>query len=114
MSALEILVLDIFQRHPLPGRNVVAHSDVAPRRKADPGELFDWSRLYKCGIGVWPKDGQCDGMNEQQAEFLLRNFGYETDDLGKTLKAFQRHFRPGEVNGKLDSETVQLLSGLAQ
>jgi N-acetylmuramoyl-L-alanine amidase len=114
VSALEILVLDILQRHPLPGRNVVAHSDVAPRRKVDPGELFDWSRLYKCGIGFWPKDGQCDGMNEQQAGFLLRDFGYETDDLGKTLEAFQRHFRPGEVNGKLDSETVQLLSGLAQ
>ena len=112
MSALEILVLDIFQRHPLPGRNVVAHSDVAPRRKADPGELFDWSRLYKCGIGVWPKDGQGDDINDQQAGILLRDFGYETDDLGKTLKAFQRHFRPAEVSGKLDSETIQLLSGL--
>ena len=114
MAALEILVLDIFQRHPLPGRNVVAHSDVAPRRKADPGELFDWSRLYKSGIGVWPQDGQNNGMNEQQAGILLRDFGYETDDLGKTLEAFQRHFRPGIVNGKLDSDTVQLLSGLAQ
>ena len=51
-------------------------------------------------------------MNDQQAETLLRNFGYEIDNLGKTLEAFQRRFRPIEINGKLDSETVQLLSGL--
>ena len=112
MAALETLVLDIVQRHPLPRRNVVGHSDVAPRRKVDPGELFDWSRLYKCGIGVWPEGGEGGGMNEQQAGVLLRDFGYEIDDLSKTLAAFQRHFRPVEINGKLDSETVQLLSGL--
>jgi N-acetylmuramoyl-L-alanine amidase len=114
MSALETLILNILQRHPLPGRNVVGHSDVAPRRKADPGELFDWSRLYKCGIGVWPKDSKGSGMTKQQAGILLRNFGYETSDLGKTLEAFQRHFRPVEINGKLDSETAQLLRGLEQ
>ena len=112
MASLETLVLDILKRHPIPKRNVVGHSDVAPRRKTDPGELFDWFRLYKCGIGIWPKNGMAKSMNYQQAGILLRDFGYEIDDLGKTLEAFQRRFRPIEINGKLDSETVQLLSGL--
>ena len=112
MAALDTLVLEIVQRHLIAGRNVVGHSDVAPRRKDDPGELFDWPRLYKCGIGVWPEEGQGGDMDEQQAGILLRDFGYETDDLGKTLEAFQRHFRPAEINGKLDPETAQLLSGL--
>ncbi len=112
MASLETLVLDILKRHPIPKRNVVGHSDVAPRRKTDPGELFDWFRLYKCGIGIWPKNGMAKSMNDQQAGILLRDFGYEIDDLGKTLEAFQRRFRPIEINGKLDSETVQLLSGL--
>jgi len=112
MAALYTLVLEIVQRHLIPGRNVVGHSDVAPRRKDDPGELFDWPRLYKCGIGVWPEEGQGGDMDEQQAGILLRDFGYETDDLGKTLEAFQRHFRPAEINGKLDLETAQLLGGL--
>jgi len=112
MVALETLALDILKRHPMPKRNVVGHSDIAPRRKVDPGELFDWFRLYKCGIGTWPENGEAKSMNDQQAGILLRKFGYEIDDLGKTLEAFQRHFRPIKINGKLDSETVQLLSGL--
>lgn len=114
MFALETLALDILKRHPLPARNVVGHSDVAPRRKVDPGELFDWFRLYKRGIGVWPENGRAKKMNERQAGILLRDFGYEIIDLGKTLEAFQRHFRPFEINGKLDSETIKLLSGLVK
>lgn len=114
MVALEKLALDILKRYPLPGRNIVGHSDVAPRRKADPGELFDWFRLYKLGIGVWPENGQEKKINERQAGMLLREFGYEITDMGKTLEAFQRHFRPFEINGKLDSETIKLLSGLVK
>ena len=112
MSALETLALDILERHPMPGRNVVGHSDVAPRRKVDPGELFDWFRLYKRGIGVWPENVQEKKINERQAVTLLRDFGYEIIDMVKTLEAFQRHFRPFEINGKLDNETISLLSAL--
>lgn len=113
MAALETLVLEIIQRHPIPGRNVVGHSDVAPRRKEDPGELFDWFRLHKYGIGLWPEDGQGIDMDEQQAGILLQDFGYEIEDMGKTLAAFQRHFRPAEINGKLDEETAGLLKSLS-
>jgi N-acetylmuramoyl-L-alanine amidase len=112
MIALEMLALDILDRHPVPGRNVVGHSDVAPRRKEDPGELFDWFRLYKSGIGVWPKNIKGKKMNKRQASMLLREFGYEIDDVVKTLEAFQRHFRPTKIDGGLDIETMQLINGL--
>ena len=112
MAALEILAIDILKRHPVPGRNVVGHSDVAPCRKEDPGELFDWFRLHKRGIGVWPESVKCKNINEHCASTLLRSFGYEINDFGKTLKAFQRHFRPTKVDGELDTETIQLLNGL--
>ena len=114
MAALEILVLDILKRYPVPGRNIVGHSDVAPRRKEDPGELFDWFRLYKNGIGFWPENVKGKKINKQQASKLLQNFGYEIDDFVKTLVAFQRHFRPTKIDGELDIETVQLLNGLEQ
>ena len=54
MMALETLALDILARHPIPSRNVVGHSDIAPTRKIDPGELFDWRGLAAKGIGMWP------------------------------------------------------------
>ena len=112
MTSLEILALEILKRHPVPGRNVVGHSDVAPRRKEDPGELFDWYRLHKSGVGVWPERVNNKNINKRQASMLLSGFGYEINDLGKTLEAFQRHFRPTKIDGELDSETMQLLNGL--
>ena len=116
MAALIELAGDIVGRHPIPARNVVAHSDVAPRRKMDPGELFDWRRLAAAGVGLWPVEGEAalvgsDGSDSIAA--LLTEIGYETDDLFATLKAFQRHFRPSRVNGRLDFETARLLTGLA-
>jgi N-acetylmuramoyl-L-alanine amidase len=50
------LAADIVARHPIPGRNVVGHSDVAHRRRMEPGELFDWPRLAAAGIGLWPEE----------------------------------------------------------
>lgn len=116
MAALIELAGDIVGRHPIPARNVVAHSDVAPRRKMDPGELFDWRRLATAGVGLWPVEGEAalvgsDGSDTIAA--LLTEIGYETDDLFATLKAFQRHFRPSRVNGRLDFETARLLTGMA-
>ena len=54
MAALEDLAAELLSRHPIPARNVVGHSDVAPGRKTDPGERFDWARLAAAGIGLWP------------------------------------------------------------
>jgi N-acetylmuramoyl-L-alanine amidase len=54
MAAVCDLCLDVLARHPIPARNVVGHSDVAPDRKEDPGELFDWEGLAANGVGLWP------------------------------------------------------------
>src|SRR5207247_2688084 len=54
MAAVEALCRDILSRHRIPPYRVVGHSDIAPDRKADPGELFDWPRLARAGIGLWP------------------------------------------------------------
>ena len=113
MAALLELASDIVARHPIPPRNVVGHSDVAPRRKMDPGELFDWPRLARAGVGLWPEaSGECV-MDEDAVRRMLSTIGYEAEDLFATLKAFQRHFRPARVNGRLDRETARLAKALA-
>lgn len=113
MTALLELALDITARHPVPARNVVAHADVAPRRKMDPGELFQWRWLARAGVGLWPEEA-CDLILEPDLiRGLLASIGYEIEDFFATLKAFQRHFRPERVNGRLDFETARLIKGLA-
>jgi N-acetylmuramoyl-L-alanine amidase len=113
MAALLELASDIVARHPIPRRNVVGHSDVAPRRKMDPGELFDWRRLARAGIGLWPgESGECV-IEENAVRLMLSTIGYENEELFATLKAFQRHFRPARVDGRLDRETARLAKALA-
>lgn len=113
MRALEELALDIVARHAIAARNVVGHSDVAPRRKQDPGELFDWLRLHRAGLGLWPLNPRPCVLDAEQAIKILAAIGYETDDLTSTLIAFQRRYRPSKMDGVLDEETAGLLRGLA-
>ncbi|MEX1204450.1 MAG: N-acetylmuramoyl-L-alanine amidase [Dongiaceae bacterium] len=121
MAALEELARDILARHPIPAARVLGHSDVAPGRKTDPGELFDWRRLAAAGIGLWPEpmaDGDAvPDIAEVQAG--LARFGYEVAASGildatteVALAAFQRHFRPRRINGRPDAETARLLDAL--
>ncbi|MBE0531686.1 MAG: N-acetylmuramoyl-L-alanine amidase [Rhodospirillales bacterium] len=112
MAALIALARDIVARHPIPPTNVLGHSDVAPRRKTDPGELFDWPRLAAAGIGRWPT-GAAAGRGNDDVAGLLAAVGYETVDLEKTVEAFQRHFRPARIDGTMDDETLGLLRMLA-
>lgn len=112
MRALEDLAMDIVRRHPIPTHNVVGHSDVAPTRKMDPGELFDWARLAAAGIGEWPGDGATCIMDWGEVIRGLGCYGYDTRDRVMALKAFQRRFRPSRVTGRIDFETVRRLSGL--
>jgi len=113
LAAVEELTRDIVRRHAIPARNVVGHSDVAPTRKMDPGELFDWPRLARAGIGLWPEEADDCPMDPEVIRGLLDDIGYDTADPVAALRAFQRHFRPDRVNGRLDFETVRLLKGLA-
>jgi N-acetylmuramoyl-L-alanine amidase len=115
MAATIGLARGLLARHPIAAGNVVGHSDIAPRRKADPGELFDWRRLAAKGIGLWPDPAdQLLPMDQATVADLLARIGYETVDLRASLKALQRHFRPARVNGRLDFETARLLQGLAE
>lgn len=118
MVALIELGQTILARHPIPAARVLGHSDVAPSRKIDPGELFDWQALAKAGIGLWPAPaaGPSDLASVQQA---LARYGYEVEVSGvpdapttQSLQAFQRHFRPARIDGAPDEETAALLHGL--
>lgn len=111
ITALILLASGILRRHEIPSRNVVGHSDVAPSRKQDPGELFDWKRLAQAGIGLWPEPRPAD-----PADFpaMLAEYGYAvaSDSAGESIEAFQRHFRPSRIDGEGDEECAQLLAGL--
>ncbi len=119
IDALMELGRGILGRHPIPARNVVGHSDVAPTRKEDPGELFPWPRLHSGGLGLWPFDGdeRAAVPAPESAAALLAGYGYDVADLAAAVTAFQRHFRPGRLDGRLDEETagrlLRLLAAVA-
>ena len=111
MAALCDLCRGILARHPIPAWNVVGHSDVAPDRKEDPGEFFDWEGLAANGVGLWPREA---GRDDGDALHLLGAIGYRTDlPLPVLLRAFQRHWRPGRVDGVADAETLARLHAVA-
>ncbi len=129
MDAVEALCLDIFSRHKIPPQRVLAHSDVAPQRKRDPGEKFDWQRLAKAGIGLWVQPepiGSDDGLGPgdegdevNTLQTALRSFGYGLDASGSydeatlsVVRAFQRHWRPDRVDGLADASTIRTLDRL--
>lgn len=110
MAAVADLCLEILGRHSIPVCNVIGHSDVSPDRKQDPGELFDWQGLAANGIGLWPK---VDGPAEGDARALLGRIGYRTDlELPVLVTAFQRHWRPEQVNGVADAGTLARMQGV--
>jgi N-acetylmuramoyl-L-alanine amidase len=111
IASLIALSLQIQARWPIPARNVVGHSDVAPSRKQDPGELFPWRRLAGQGIGLWPEAA----IPHDDIGTMLRAYGYGWEDpaeLPLVLTAFQRHFRPACCDGRPDAEIAALLAGL--
>ena len=110
MAALIGLAGDILARHPIPAQNVVGHSDVAPMRKQDPGELFDWRALAAAGIGAWP-DAPGDG-EAGDVGALLTEIGYDTNDLELALVAFQRRYLPARVDGQLDADVLNQLAAV--
>lgn len=107
IASLKALAEDILGRHPIPARNVVGHSDIAPDRKLDPGERLDWQDLARDGIGLWPDAPQ---RLEGDLFDLLGEFGYDTG-ARQVVSAFQRHFRPRNVDGIADDETLAMLGG---
>lgn len=123
MRAVAELSADIAARNGMPPEAILAHSDVAPARKIDPGEKFDWSWLAERGVGHWVRPAPLRATDEghgpgdrgngiAEAQQLLRAYGYAVETTGVidpstelVLRAFQRHFRPKRVDGRLDRST---------
>ena len=102
MAAVRELCLGILARHAIPPQNVVAHSDIAPSRKQDPGELFGWRGLADAGIGLWPAPDDKPATNLREA---LVGIGYEGDDAD-SIRAFQRRFLRDHLSGAADPATL--------
>lgn len=113
MMSLINLCQGIIARHDIAPRNVVGHSDVAPVRKQDPGERFDWRRMSEAGIGLWPHlDGSVAAVLENEAAGALHQIGYDISDLNAAITAFQRHYRPRLIDGVADDETRQSIAAV--
>jgi len=129
IDAVIALCRDILARHPIPPERVLAHSDVSPLRKDDPGERFPWRRLAEAGVGRWvPPAPIQDGPVLQRGDSgaavadlkqRFRKYGYglapESDfdvETEAVVRAFQRHFRPARVDGIADISTLATLHSL--
>ncbi len=128
VAAVVALCRDIVGRHGIAARRVLAHSDIAPSRKEDPGELFPWERLHRAGIGhLVPPAAETGGgwpFGDAGPEVLrlradLARYGYGVSPTGgydpeleTVVRAFQRHFRPARVDGIADRGTLDTLRRL--
>jgi N-acetylmuramoyl-L-alanine amidase len=133
------LAKDIITRYQIPPTNVLAHSDIAPTRKQDPGPMFPWKKLYdEYQIGMWYDEAVKQSFYDLatstdfqlkyndpsfifNVQTLLQKFGYALDLSGKwddstkkTIEAFQYHFRPQNYDGIMDAETFSILQALIQ
>ena len=130
MDGVIALSKDIVKRNHMRADGVLAHSDIAPARKIDPGEKFKWADLAEHGLGAWVRPSpvragdagfSAGAANESvlEAQTLLAMYGYGLEATGeldpatsKVLRAFQLHFRPRRVDGCLDRSTLATLTRL--
>jgi N-acetylmuramoyl-L-alanine amidase len=114
VEAVIRLVHDIKDRYQITRGNIVGHSDIAPARKRDPGELFPWGKLARLRLALpRPTKNLMDPM-WSEAGFLLalERFGYDVTDKIAAIIAFQRRFRPELVDGEIDAECRMILLAL--
>lgn len=113
MASVEKLVAKAVRRFNVAPANVVGHSDIAPARKDDPGELFDWPRLASAGLVMpVPVGGFDPGWTDIGTLAAMARYGYDVSDAEAVVTAFQRRFRPGRFDGVIDAETRTLLRGV--
>ena len=129
IDAVIALSRDILSRRDIPPERVLAHSDVAPGRKRDPGELFPWNRLAATGVGHWVDPAPLGGgrffstgdtgQPVEALQSMLSIYGYNAaitgvfdENTAAVVAAFQRHFRPARVDGVADASTIETLHRL--
>ena len=114
MGALIPLMAQIVGRHGITRGNIVGHSDVAPARKTDPGELFDWERLAKLRLALPRPRKYLADPHWTDGGFLLAldRFGYEVANPSAAVRAFQRRYRPETIDGVIDGECRAILLSL--
>jgi N-acetylmuramoyl-L-alanine amidase len=124
LAALRLLTADIMRRQSITPHNVLGHSDIAPQRKDDPGELFPWHELAADGIGIWPKVTAANRAAAAQLSLLeiqkmLALIGYDcpqdgdyTPAMRRVLLAFQRHWYPRNLTGTIEVETTARVTSL--
>ena len=108
MESLKTLCCDLIERHPIEQRNIVAHSDIAPLRKKDPGELFDWQWLAEQGIGLWPESlFEAELLSIKALQQTLSDIGYPLvidgimgEETEAVITAFKRRFVQNDVSAK--------------
>jgi N-acetylmuramoyl-L-alanine amidase len=115
MASVELLCRNLLTRFSIPQHRVVGHSDIAPERKSDPGELFDWARLARAGIGIWPPANPASPgfvIDPARSVSDLSSIGYcaNAQSHAPALVAFQRRFRQKCCDGRLDAETAARLT----
>lgn len=111
IGALIRLLGDVIARWKIPRELVVAHGDVAPTRKADPGPNFPWERLAAAGFGLWPRPVRAEPPLGFDPWLALRVIGYDVRDAGAAARAFHRHFR-GASAEVFDAEDLAILYDL--
>jgi N-acetylmuramoyl-L-alanine amidase len=112
IEALVPLLHRIVHDYDIPRANVVGHSDIAPQRKLDPGELFPWERLaeYRLALPRPTKLELGDPFDNDGAFYLaLERFGYDVSDGKKAVEAFQRRWRPEKIDGEIDGQIRAIL-----
>jgi N-acetylmuramoyl-L-alanine amidase len=130
VDAVVALCRDIVARHRIAAEHVLGHSDVAPTRKLDPGEKFPWRTLHAAGVGHWTEPAPVgskrgaltlggSGASVRTLQQDLRRYGYPLETTGsfdettqQVVRAFQRHFRPAQVDGLADRSTRATLAAL--
>jgi N-acetylmuramoyl-L-alanine amidase len=133
LAAVIELCRGILLRWPIPQARILAHSDIAPDRKEDPGERFPWRRLAAAGVGLWPEARDSEevmrvglrfgerGASVEKLQAQLKGIGYPIETTGRydaetenVVRAFQRRWRPSSLSGQADLETVTLVEAVAK
>ncbi|WP_299997552.1 N-acetylmuramoyl-L-alanine amidase [uncultured Cedecea sp.] len=130
IAVLEKLLSDIIERYQIAPENIVAHGDIAPQRKVDPGPLFPWEQLAERGIGAWPSSDRVafylngrsvfEPVDQAHLLDLLARYGYQVTpemtamQLQQVITAFQMHFRPQNYSGQADAETQAIVEALLE